>query len=137
MLTPWLFVILIVTTSFTATLTTMMTVSHLRPSIPDIETLRATNAPVGCNGNSFIVKYLTTVLDFKPENIRRIYDRHDYPKAFKNGSIKAAFVMEPHAKVFLREYCNGYTIAGPTFKLGGLGFVEFHPFYSLFLVCFD
>lgn len=53
-LTPWLFVILIVVASFTASLSSAMTVSRLEPSVLDIETLQRTNAPVGCNGNSFI-----------------------------------------------------------------------------------
>lgn len=131
-LTPWLFVILIITASFTASLASMMTVSRLQPSILDIETLKSTNAAVGCNGNSFIVRYLTDVLLFKPENIRSINSIYDYPEAFKSGYIKAAFFVEPHAKVFLGKYCRGYTKAGPTFKLGGFGFVDFS---SLFL-CF-
>ncbi|KAJ6320971.1 hypothetical protein OIU78_016213 [Salix suchowensis] len=87
-LTPWLFVILIVVASFTASLSSAMTVSRLEPSVVDIETLQRTNAPVGCNGNSFI---------------------HS--------------LWSPHAKVFLGKYCKGYTKAGPTFKLGGFGFV--------------
>ncbi|KAJ6344703.1 hypothetical protein OIU76_006265 [Salix suchowensis] len=122
-LTPWLFVILIVVASFTASLSSAMTVSRLEPSVVDIETLQRTNAPVGCNGNSFIVRYLINVLLFRPENIKRINSIHDYPEAFETGYVKAAFFVEPHAKVFLGKYCKGYTKAGPTFKLGGFGFV--------------
>ncbi|KAJ6679112.1 GLUTAMATE RECEPTOR [Salix purpurea] len=59
----------------------------------------------------------------KPENIKRINSIHDYPEAFETGYVKAAFFVEPHAKVFLGKYCKGYTKAGPTFKLGGFGFV--------------
>ncbi|CAK7347540.1 unnamed protein product [Dovyalis caffra] len=122
-LAPWLFVILIVVASFTASLSSTMTVSRLQPSVLDVETLKITNAPVGCNGNSFIVRYLINVLLFKPENIKKINSIHDYPEAFETGHIKAAFFVEPHAKVFLGKYCKGYAKAGPTFKLGGFGFV--------------
>ncbi|KAI4348282.1 hypothetical protein L6164_009019 [Bauhinia variegata] len=121
-LTPWLFVILIVTTSFTASLTSMLTISQIEPSILDVETLLRTNAFVGCNGNSFIVRYLIEALHFKPENIRRIASIRDYPAAFKNNDIKAAFFVCPHAKVFLSMYCKGYMKAGNTFKLGGFGY---------------
>lgn len=125
-LAPWLFIILIVTTSFTASLTSMMTIRQLEPSVLDIETLKRTNAPVGCNGNSFIVQYLTEVLKFKHKNIRRIDSISDYPTAFKNRDIEAAFFVAPHAKVFLAKYsCTGYIKAGNTFKLGGFGFVGF------------
>ncbi|KAF7820151.1 Glutamate receptor 2.5 [Senna tora] len=122
---PWLFVILIVTTSFTTNLTSMMmTTRQLEPSVLDIETLQRTNAPVGCNGNSFIVKYLVEVLRFKPENIKRINSMDDYHTAFKNRDIEAAFFVSPHANVFLAKYsCTGYMKAGNTIKLGGFGFV--------------
>ncbi|KAJ6328094.1 hypothetical protein OIU77_009893 [Salix suchowensis] len=89
---PWLFVILIVTACFTADLSSRMTVSWLEPSILDIDTLLKTNAFVGCNANSFVGHYLTNVLHFKPENIRRFYLESDYLEAFETGYIKAAFV---------------------------------------------
>ncbi|OMO74758.1 Ionotropic glutamate receptor [Corchorus olitorius] len=122
-LAPWLFAVLIITAGFTASLTSMLTISRLRPSVSDIETLLRTNASVRCNGNSFIVSYLINVVGFEPENIKKIDSIDDYPDAFKNGDIQAAFFVAPHAKVFLAKYCNGYTMAGPTFKLGGFGFV--------------
>jgi len=126
-------VILIVVASFTASLSSAMTVSRLEPSVLDIETLQRTNAPVGCNGNSFIVRYLINVLLFKPENIKKINSIHDYPEAFETGYVKAAFFVEPHARVFLGKYCKGYTKAGPTLKLGGFGFVEFSPLCLLLI----
>lgn len=101
----------------------MLTASRLEPSVVDIETLQRTNAAVGCDGNSFIVGYLINVLKFKRENVRSIASINDYPSAYERGDIKAAFFTAPHAKVFLAKYCKGYTTAGPTFKLGGFGFV--------------
>ncbi|KAJ6400049.1 hypothetical protein OIU84_015660 [Salix udensis] len=95
---PWLFVILIVTACFTADLSSRMTVSRLEPSILDIDTLLKTNASVGCNVNSFVGHYLTNILHFKPENIRKIDSENDYLEAFETGNIKAAFLVEPHAK---------------------------------------
>lgn len=136
---PWLFVILIATSTFTASLTSMMTFSQLVPSVLDIQTLQKRNSPVGCNGNSFIVKYLTEVLKFKPENIRKIYSVSDYPKAFQNKYIEAAFLSTPHTKVFLAKYsCRGLIKAGNTFKLGGIGFVGLSPslFPFHFMICF-
>ncbi|KAB2030189.1 hypothetical protein ES319_D05G213700v1 [Gossypium barbadense] len=122
-LAPWLFAILIISAGFTASLTSMLTISHLQPSVSDIDTLLRTNASVGCNRNSFIVGYLINVLGFKPKNIRKIDSINDYPDAFRNGDIQAAFFVVPHAKVFLAKYCKGFTMTGPTFKLGGFGFV--------------
>ncbi|XP_038885765.1 glutamate receptor 2.1-like [Benincasa hispida] len=117
----WLFVILVVTSSFTASLTSMMTVSRFAPSVVDIETLRQTNATVGCNYHSFIMRYLNDVLNISNANIMTLVGIDDYPKAFDNGEIQAAFFITPHAKVFLAKYCKGYTTAA-TFDLGGIGF---------------
>ncbi|KAJ6344702.1 hypothetical protein OIU76_006264 [Salix suchowensis] len=120
---PWLFVILIVTACFTADLSSRMTVSRLEPSILDIDTLLKTNASVGCNVNSFVGHYLTNILHFKPENIRKFDSENDYLEAFETGKIKAAFLVEPHAKVFLGKHCESFTQAESTFQLGGFGYV--------------
>ncbi|XP_062023537.1 glutamate receptor 2.7-like isoform X1 [Rosa rugosa] len=122
-LAPWLVVILVVTATFTASLTSMMTISRVQPSVLNVETLKEENGTVGCNGNSFIVRYLIDVLEFRPENIKRISSISDYPKAFQNGDIQAAFFVAPHAKVFLACYCKGYTKAGPIYKPSGFAFV--------------
>ncbi|KAL2965377.1 hypothetical protein AAZX31_16G058200 [Glycine max] len=103
-LAPWLFVILIATSTFTASLTSMMTVSQLEPSVMDIQTLLKTNSPIGVDENSFIENYLTEELLFKPVNIRKYNSMNDYLDAFKNKDIEAAFFVTPHAKVFLAKY---------------------------------
>lgn len=121
----------VITACFTAAITTMMTVRSLEPSIVDVDKLLSMNSQVGCNGNSFIVRFLVDVLHFKPENVRKIDSIHGYPEAFEKGDIKAAFFVAPHAKVFLSEYCNGYTEAGKSYKLGGFGFVRFY--HNLFI----
>ncbi|XP_027186149.2 glutamate receptor 2.9-like isoform X3 [Cicer arietinum] len=122
-LAPWLIAIFIVTNSFIASLTSI-TIAQVKPSVLNIQTLKERNSPVGCDGNSFIVKHLTEVLKFKPENIRKINSMSDYPAAFENKDIEAAFFVAPHAKVFLAKYsCMGLIKAGNTFRLGGFGFV--------------
>ena len=110
-----------------------MTSPRNKPSIGDIDYLLATNAPVGCNGNSFIVRFLIDALHFRPENIRKIGSLSEYPGKFESGEIKAAFFVAPHAKIYLAEHCKGYTMAGPSIKLGGFGFVRpnFNPVLSL------
>ncbi|XAR61891.1 hypothetical protein NMG60_11016436 [Bertholletia excelsa] len=118
----WLFVMLTVAACFTAVLSSMITVSRLQQPTLDIEHLKSTNATVGCNGKSFISRYLKNDLQFKLQNIRKLDSICDYKRAFESGEIVAAFLVEPHAKVFLAKYCVGYTIAGSRFKLGGFGF---------------
>ncbi|KAG8377605.1 hypothetical protein BUALT_Bualt08G0050400 [Buddleja alternifolia] len=122
-LAAWICIVFVVGASFTAVLSSMMTVPRLQPSILDIEYLRNTNAVVACDGNAFVDQYLIKDLHFKPGNVRKFYSVDDYPKAFESGDIKAAFFSAAHVKVFLAIYCKGYTTSGPSFKIGGLGSV--------------
>ncbi|GAB2293769.1 hypothetical protein Dimus_027982 [Dionaea muscipula] len=121
-LAPWVFLVLMLTANFTAVLTSKMTVSQLVPSAKDIEVLRRENAVIGCNRRSFTCRFLVNVLHIKPENVRQIASIDDYPEAFEKGIIKGAIFVTEHANVFLAKYCHGYTITGPTFTFGGLGF---------------
>ncbi|KAK9284339.1 hypothetical protein L1049_023510 [Liquidambar formosana] len=108
-LAPWLFLVLIVNASYTASLTSMLTTSRFEPSNLEIGLLQRTNAAVG--------------LGFKQENIKSIASIDDYAETLSNGHIRAGFLLIPHAKVFIAKYCKNFTIAGPTYKLGGSGFV--------------
>lgn len=119
----WLFAILVLTTSFSASLTSLMTNSWSQPSVLDVETLkRMPDATVGCNAESFMYSYLINTLEFDPSKVRKMNSIDDYPEALRNGSINAAFFISPHADVFLAKNCKGYTKAVSSFKLGGVGF---------------
>ncbi|KAH9742785.1 glutamate receptor [Citrus sinensis] len=78
-----------------------------------IEMLRRIGAKVGCDGNSFVVKYLE-VLESQPHNVKKIFSEIDYPEALLRGDTAAAFHEVPY--VFLAKYCNGF-ITGQIFKV--------------------
>ncbi|XP_022144166.1 glutamate receptor 2.6-like isoform X2 [Momordica charantia] len=118
---PWLFTILIVTASFTASLSSMMTISRYQPSFLDIETLKLKNATVGCNNGSVMVRFLSQVLSFPVGNIKQISGVDRFPEALEKEEIQAAFFSGPHAEVFLTKHCKYYTRA-TIFKLVGMGF---------------
>ncbi|KAL8141129.1 hypothetical protein V2J09_007150 [Rumex salicifolius] len=121
-LAPWLFLILMVATMYSASLTSIFTVSRLLPSVDSIETLKIENAVVGCNENSFIRKYVIEKLHYKPEKIKTMKLLDDYAEAFDKGELKAAFLISPQADIFIAKYCNRFVIAGHKWKFGGLGF---------------
>lgn len=119
----WFFVVFILTASYTASLSSMLTVKQLEPDI-DIESLKRTDQKVGC-GDSFMRRYLETVLDFKPENIIDVVpDEHHYLERFREGNITAAFLEVPYKKVFLNKHCKDYTTTTQTYRFGGLAFVS-------------
>ena len=119
----WLFVALVIMQTYTANLTSMLTVQHLGPTVTDIETLKSSNAIIGHCSGSFLSRYLVEVLHFNPNNIKTFSSTEAYAHALKNGEMAAAFLDVPLANLFLAKYCTGFTKAGPTYKVGGFGFV--------------
>ncbi|XP_017233700.2 glutamate receptor 3.2-like [Daucus carota subsp. sativus] len=123
----WFFVVLALTTIYTASLSSQLTVTRLRPNITDIDWLRTTNAKVGCAPDSFVCRYLQDVLDFKAENIINVSSEYKYPGEFASGNISAAFIELPYEKVFLNSHCKDYTVPKDMKykgdRFGGLGFV--------------
>ncbi|KAK0577847.1 hypothetical protein LWI29_001071 [Acer saccharum] len=119
----WLFVVFILTSSYSASLSSMLTVQRLKPNVTDIEWLKRNNLKVGCDGDSFVSEYLQNVLEFKSDNILNVSSEYKYQGEFKNNSIAAAFLELPYQKVFITHYCKGYTATTPTYRFGGLGFV--------------
>lgn len=120
----WLFLVLILNSSYTASLSSMLTIQRLQPNVTDILCLKKYNMKIGCDGDSFVRTYLEKVEQFKPENIINMDNEYSYEDAFKNNSIAAAFLELPYEKVYMSKYCKGYSASVPTTKFGGLGFVS-------------
>lgn len=119
----WLFVALVITQSYTANLTSMLTVQQIEPTVDNVDSLLNSNAMVGYSRGSFVRAYLETVLHFKSQNIKQYNLPEEYSQALRSKEITAAFLEVPWAKLFLAQYCKGFIIAGPTYKVGGFGFV--------------
>jgi ionotropic glutamate receptor len=128
-LAVWLFLVFILTSSYTASLSAMLTVQQLQPNVTDIEWLKTNNLRVGCNDVSFIRKYLENVLNFKPENIVNVSGEHGFLKEFESKNISAAFLELPNEKVFLDRYCKRFTGTIRAARFGGMGFVSCFCFY--------
>ncbi|XP_010270821.1 PREDICTED: glutamate receptor 2.8-like [Nelumbo nucifera] len=120
----WVFVVFILMQSYTASLTSMLTVQQLQPKITDVKELIKNGYYVGYQKNSFVLGLLKRMnLD---ESKLRPYTSSEYDEALSKGSQNggvAAIVDEiPYIKLFLAKYCSKYTIVGPTYKTDGFGF---------------
>ena len=124
----WLFVILIINSSYIANLTSILTVEKLQPSIESFEILLRTDLPIGYQAGSFVKNYLMS-LNVNPRRLKPFSSRQMYAKALDDGPDRggvAAIVDElPYVQVFLGTEC-GFTIAGQEFTKGGWGFVSIH-----------
>ncbi|ONK81101.1 uncharacterized protein A4U43_C01F25310 [Asparagus officinalis] len=111
----WLFVLLILTSTFTASLGSILITQQLEPVVNDKK--------IGCNGASFVMNHLEDVLGYKDKQIELIPKIENYSTAFKSGAITMAYLETPYLKIFLSQYgSEHYTVHGDTQRLGGFGF---------------
>ncbi|KAB2094603.1 hypothetical protein ES319_A02G170300v1 [Gossypium barbadense] len=95
-LTPWLVLILVVSSTYTQSFTSMITISSdiESSSCLHIEDLKKTNAIVGCDmEDSIMLQHLVEYIRFQRKNINHIPQSSidDYAKTLSTGKIKAAF----------------------------------------------
>jgi glutamate receptor, ionotropic, plant len=120
--TIWVFVVLILTSSYTASLTSMLTVQKLKPAVTDIRELQRRGDFIGYQDGSFVEGKLRN-LGFDRTKMRNYSTAEQYAEALSKGHVAAVFDEIPYLKLFLSQYCDGYTMVGPVYKIDGFGFV--------------
>ncbi|KAK4852104.1 hypothetical protein QYF36_021143 [Acer negundo] len=115
----WLFIVLILTSSYTATLTSLMTVQHIE--------LNTKDNYIGYQGGSFVTKGVI-INNFKNSNLQQVKSPEEYANALSRGSKKggvSAIIDEvPYLKIFLAKYSKDYSTIGPmSLTTNGFGFV--------------
>uniref|UniRef100_A0A0E0IJV5 Glutamate receptor n=1 Tax=Oryza nivara TaxID=4536 RepID=A0A0E0IJV5_ORYNI len=121
----WMFVLLVLTSSYTASFASMLTVQQLSPAVNDVHDLQKQGEYVGFHRGSYIEGLLEDI-GFDRSKIRPLDTPDDFHSALSNGSKNggvAALVLEvPYIKLFLAKYCQGYTMVGPIYKTAGFAF---------------
>ncbi|OWM81169.1 hypothetical protein CDL15_Pgr007200 [Punica granatum] len=122
----WLFVVLIVNSSYTASLTSIFTVQRLSSPIKGIDTLRTTDDPIGFQVGSFAEQYLVEELGISKSRLVPLGSPEEYAKALQRGPKKeggvAAIVDErPYVELFLSNQC-AFRVIGQEFTKSGWGF---------------
>ncbi|XP_062094428.1 glutamate receptor 2.7-like [Humulus lupulus] len=115
----WLFVALVITQTYTANLTSMLTVQQLEP---DIGALHSSKAVFGYCRGSYLQRYLVDVLKLHPNQIKNFTTQDQYAEALRIKQVAGVFLELPLAKLFLAKHCKGFTMIEPTYKVGGFGF---------------
>ncbi|XBI36142.1 hypothetical protein VPH35_121710 [Triticum aestivum] len=117
----WVFVVLILTTNYTANLTSMLTVRQLQPTMNDW----TESDYVGFQDGSLVEDILKN-MGFQDAKFRRYSTMEEYADALRkgsgNGGVSAIFDEVPYLKLFLSRYCEGYSMVSPIYKSGGFGF---------------
>ncbi|XP_073123778.1 glutamate receptor 3.2-like isoform X3 [Henckelia pumila] len=117
----WLFAVLIITSSYTASLTSMLTVQHLAPSIKGIESLIDSNDRIGVQEGSYVEDYLKMELNIAKSRIVHLRTPEKCVEALTNGRVSAIVDERPYMDLFLSNYCN-FQQVGQEFTKSGWGF---------------
>ena len=85
----WVFVVLILTSSYTASLTSMLTVQKLQPAVTDVRELQRTGAFIGYQEGSFIKQRLQK-LGFDKAKMRSYSTAEGYADALSRNAKEPA-----------------------------------------------
>jgi len=122
----WLFVVLIINSSYTASLTSILTVQQLTSRIEGMDTLIASNEPIGVQDGTFAWKFLVNELNIAPSRIIPLKDEEEYLSALQRGPRGggvAAIVDElPYIKALLSNSNCKFRTVGQEFTRTGWGF---------------
>ncbi|KAK1322028.1 Glutamate receptor 3.1 [Acorus calamus] len=122
----WLFVVLIIQSSYTASLTSILTVQQLSSPIKGIDSLISSHEPIGYQVGSFAENYLSEELNIPTSRLKRLGSPEDYARALElgpdNGGVAAVVDELPYVELFLSTQCK-FAIRGEEFTKSGWGFV--------------
>ncbi|XP_054797049.1 glutamate receptor 2.8-like isoform X2 [Prosopis cineraria] len=121
----WAFVVLILTQSYTASFTTLLTVQQLQPTVIDINQLIRSRESIGYQLGSYTYNILKQI-GFDESRLRSYNSPqqcdHLLTIGSQHGGIVAAFDKIPYLKAMETSYCSKYTMIGPTYNHPGFGF---------------
>ncbi|XP_042507611.1 glutamate receptor 3.2-like [Macadamia integrifolia] len=117
----WLFVVLIINSSYTASLTSILTVQRLSSPVKGIESLITSTEPIGFQVGSFAENYLNEELNIPKSRLIALGSPEAYATALERGTVAAIVDERPYIDVFLSSYCK-FSVVGQEFTKSGWGF---------------
>ncbi|KAL4327848.1 hypothetical protein HN51_035114 [Arachis hypogaea] len=122
----WLFVVLIINSSYTASLTSILTVQQLSTQIEGIDSLISSSQPIGIQDGSFVKKYLTDELHIAESRIVTLKNMEAYIDALQrgpsNGGVVAVVDELPYIEILMANTECKFTTVGQEFTKSGWGF---------------
>ncbi|GAB2226237.1 hypothetical protein Drorol1_Dr00022038 [Drosera rotundifolia] len=121
----WLFVVLIINSSYTASLTSMLTVQQLTSPVKGIQSLMASTDPIGYQQGSFAKNYLMEEFHIPQSRLIPLNSADEYTNALnrgpRGGGVAAVVDERAYIELFLATRCE-FTIVGQEFTKNGWGF---------------
>lgn len=123
----WYFIVLVLTQSYTASLSSLLTTQQLNPTETSMKNLLAKGGPVGYQRDSFVLGKLRES-GFPNSRLVPFNSAEECEELLRNGpskgGVSAAFMEVPYVKVFLGQYCKKYRMVEVPFDVDGFGFVS-------------
>ncbi|KAE8719228.1 Glutamate receptor 3.7 [Hibiscus syriacus] len=118
----WLFLLMVVTSSYTANLTSILTVQQLSSPITGIDSLIANRWPIGYQVGSFAYGYLSETLNIHKSRLVKLHSPEEYETALRlgpdNGGVAAIVDELPYVELFLSKRTDFGIIGQPFTKSG-------------------
>lgn len=122
----WLFLLMVITSSYTANLTSILTVQQLSSPITGVESLIASSWPIGYQVGSFAYDYLSDNLNIQQSRLVKLHSPEEYETALRlgpnNGGVAAIVDELSYVDLFLSKRTD-FGIIGQPFTRSGWGFV--------------
>ncbi|KAM7515397.1 hypothetical protein LguiA_004980 [Lonicera macranthoides] len=122
----WLFVVLIINSSYTASLSSILTTQQLTSHIGGIDNLKSSSYPIGVQDGSFAYDYLNQDLNIPQYRLKILKNQEDYVEALRRGPQDdgvAVIVDElPYVEMLLSSNNCEYRTVGQAFKKISWGF---------------
>ncbi|KAK4257648.1 hypothetical protein QN277_007211 [Acacia crassicarpa] len=123
----WLILVFVLMQSYSACLSSILTVHQLQSRYPSEYEIRTDpNIYVGYHYGSFIDGLLVDSLKVDRSRLKDYAGIKQYKEALdkgsRNGGVDAIFDEVPYIKVFLKEYGSNYAMVGPRHRTAGFGF---------------
>ena len=119
--------VLILTQSYIASLTSLLIVQKLQPTVTNVNRLIKNGEYVGYQEGSYVLGILKEK-NFDKNRLRTYKSVEECDKLLSqgsaNGGIVAAFDDIPHMKILVSKYCSKYTMVQSIYKTNGVGFVS-------------
>ncbi|KAF5458353.1 hypothetical protein F2P56_022386 [Juglans regia] len=121
----WLFLLMVLTASYTASLTSILTVQQLSSPITGIDSLVASNWPIGYQVGSFSYSYLVDSLYIARSRLIALGSPEEFERALRqgptNGGVAAIIDELTYVELFLSKQSE-FGIIGQPFTKSGWGF---------------
>ncbi|XP_018489871.2 glutamate receptor 2.4 [Raphanus sativus] len=122
----WYFIVLVLTQSYTASLSSLLTTQQLNPTETSMKNLLAKGGHVGYQRDSYISGKLRES-GFPNSRLVPFNSAEECEELLRKGpskgGVSAAFMEVPYVKVFLGQYCKKYRMVEVSFDVDGFGFV--------------